>query len=248
MSASLEEVQRAFTRICFDREPSDADFAVLHDDRERWMLYRGMVRRRLLGMLRQGLPKTAALLGPRFDDASVAYLAEHAPKTRFIREIVHELVEHALPRWREDPSLPAHLTDLVRYEDTKWRVGAREWPATPALSEELDFEGRAVMNPTALDVGLDHRVDKDAMAPARLRETHRAIVYRKPGSGRIHTYVLNRIGAELYDAWRAEPSFAAGARAVLTANAREPDARFIDGMAQILAEMVEHSIVLGSAG
>lgn len=244
---SLAEVQRAFTRICFDREPSPDDLALLHDRDEQWMLYRGMVRHRLFSMMRMGLPRSSALLGKaRFDEAVADYLASHAPTTRFIRGVVHELVEHALPGWEADEAVPAHLPDLVRYEDTKWRVGSLEWPVTEPVADELDFEGRPVLNPTVRHLDVVYRVDKDAEAPAQLDEPHRALVYRKPDSSRIYTYVLNRVGAQLFDAWCESDSFADGARRVLAANERQPDAKFIDGMAGVLADMVEQTIFLGS--
>lgn len=248
---SLPEVQRAFTRICFDREPSDDDLALLHDDERRWIMYRNMVRSRLFSMMRQGLPKTAALLGEQtFDDTVAGYLAEHAPRTRFIREVVHELVAYAVPRWKQRDDLPPHLLDLVRLESTKWAVGSLEWPSTPAVSDELDFEGRPVLNPTVRDLPLGYRVDKDPRSPAELDAPHRALVYRKPSSTRLFTYVLNPMGAQLFDAWRRAAldggSFAGGTREVLAANDRAPDARFIDGMATVLADLVEQSVFLGS--
>ncbi len=244
---SLAEVQRAFTRICFDHEPQAADLALLHDDASRWLMYRRMVRSRLFKMMRNGLPKTAALLGPtRFDAAISDYLAEHAPQTRFIREVVNELVDHALPGWAQDEALP-HLADLARYEALKWRVGALEWPTTAPVADELDFEGRPVLNPTVRDLTVRFRVDKDWRSPSRLDGAHRVLVHQKPGSNRVYTYVLNPMGGQLFDAWRESESFAEGARHVLAANERAPDARFIDGMAGVLADMVEQSIFLGSA-
>ena len=251
MSTRLAEVQRAFTRICFEREPSEQDLALLEDDPSRWVMYRNMVRSRLFKMMRTGLPKTAEALGKdAFDEAVAIYLADHAPQTRFIREIVHELVAHALPGWKKRQDLPAHLLDLVRLENTKWAVGSLEWPRTPRTVEELDFEGRPVLNPTVRDLPISFRVDKDHREPVALEAPHRAVIYRKPDSTRLFTYVLNPMGAQLFDAWRRAAldggSFAAGTREVLAANERQPDARFIDGMATVLADLVEQSVFLGS--
>lgn len=244
--SSLAEVQRAFTRVCFDEEPRPEDLAVLHGDAERWRMYRSMVRQRLFEMARSGLPGTAELLGADAFDAAVGgYLAAGGPRSRFIRDVVHELVEHALPGWVAAPSLPAHLAELVRYEEAKWRVGhvAIELPA----ADELDFEKPPVWNPALEIVPLRHRVDKDPIHPAALDQPCSALVYRKPDGPRIFTYVVNDIGGRLVSAWRAGGSCADGARRVLAELGREPDARFIDGMAGVLAELVEQQIVLGSA-
>lgn len=245
MSPSLVDIERAFTRMCFDVEPRDADLDALHGDRDRWLLYRSMVRHRLYQMIRSGLPRTAKLLGPaRFDDAIARYLAEAGPTSRFIRDVVHELLAHAIPRWETDASLPPHLIDLARYEETKWRVASLEEGARAIV--ELDFERPAVINATARTVTVRFRVDKPKEVPVALDEPHLAIVYRRPGSARISTYVLNDIGARLYRAWSEDQSCADGARHVLAELDRAPDARFIDGMAGVLAELVQEKIILGS--
>lgn len=243
---SLHDVQRAFARVCFELEPRDEDLALLHADRERWLMYRRMVRHRLFAMVRSGLPKTAELLGrERFEAAVSDYLADVGPRTRYIREVVHEFVAHALPRWAMAQDVPAHTCDLVRYEDTKWRVASLEWEERPC--RELDFEAPAVINPTARTLTVRHRVDKDTTAPARLDEDHLVVAYRAPGSAKIRTYVLNAIGAKLFMAWSKEDqSCADGAREVLTELGRAADERFIDGMAGVLADLVEHRVVLGS--
>jgi hypothetical protein len=242
---SLADVQRAFTRVCFAPEPPEEDLALLHADRQRWLMYRHMVRSRLFSMMRMGLPQTAKLLGDaRFDAAASAYLAERAPRTRFIREVVHELVEHALPGWEADEALPAHTSDLVRYEDTKWGVASLEWEDRP--HGELDFEAPAVINPTVRTLSVRYRVDRDAQAPPRLDEPHVLVVHRAPGSTKIRTYVLNAIGGRLFAAWSKDQSCADGVREVLSELGRAPDARFIDRMADVLADLVEQRVVLGS--
>jgi hypothetical protein len=244
----LAEIQRAFTRVCFDRTPREDDLALLHADRERWLMYRRMVRERLYGMMRAGLPKTTALLGPdAFDDAASRYLAEEGPRSRYIRDVVPALASHALPRWEADAELPAHLCDLARYEVAKWRAASLEWEVEDA--RELDFEAVPVFNPSVCVVTLRHRVDKLSEShaiPAVLAEPHHALVYRKPASPRVFTYVLNDMGGRLVAAWRGGGSCADGARAVLAELGREPDARFIDGMAGILADLIAQKILLGS--
>ncbi len=243
--SGLLEVQRALTRVCFDREPRAEDLAALHGEAERWLMYRGMVRRRLLDMARSGLPQTAMLLGAdAFEAAVSAYLAEHGPRTRFIREIVHELVEHALPCWSAAPALPAHLPDLVRYEEAKWRVASM--PVELPDARELDFEAPPIWNPALAIIPLRYRVDKDPRQPVEVPQPHTALVYRRPGNPRIFTYVVNDIGGRLVAAWRTGASCADGVRAVLGELGREPDAEFIDGMAGVLADLVEQQVVLGS--
>ena len=250
MSASVADLEHAFSRVCLDREPSSEHLDLLHGEPDRWTMYRHMVRHRLISMIRSGLPLSSALLGEaRFEDDVAAYLEERGPKSRYIREVVHELVEHAYPGWQADADLPPHLLDLVRYEAMKWRVGSLE-ERIPEGMTELDFERTPVFNATARTLYVEHRVDKDAESPPRLDAPHLSVVYRRPGSARVCTYVLNPVGAMLYCAWRdgAEQgaNCADGVRGVLASLNREADARFIDGMAGVLADLVEQQVVLGS--
>ncbi|MFK7985017.1 MAG: putative DNA-binding domain-containing protein [Sandaracinaceae bacterium] len=249
---TIAELERAFTRVCLEREPPKADLDTLHDDPERWKLYRHMVRFRLREMIRSGLPKTAAVLGePMFEDAVAGYLADHGPRSRFIREVVHELLAHTLPAWEVDPTLPSHLPDLARFEALKWRVASLPGEPTDGTHPEFDFERPPVWNRTVRTLDLHHRVDKSSESPEVLEEPHLALIYRKPGNPRISTYVLNPIGALLFVAWREASeegtSCADGVRRVLADLGREPDARFIDGMAGVLADLVEQDLILGSA-
>lgn len=249
MTTPLAEVQRAFTRICFSLEPPEDDLALLNPPRERWLMYRQMVRSRLFGMCRNGLPRTVEVLGkPAFDGAVTRYLAEHGPRSRYIREVVHELVEHAVPTWEADPSLPSHLCDLARYEATKWRVSSVEWTETEPTAEELDFEGVPVLNPTVEWTEVHHAVHlKDEPRDRPLEAPRRVLVHRKPDDAKIYTLGLTPEGAALYDAWR-EPdrSFADAVKAHLAAVGREPDAAFVDRMATVLTELVQRQIILGS--
>lgn len=242
---SLPDVQRAIARICLDATPNKEDLALLHDPQERWLVYRKMVRSRLFAMARSGLPRTAEVLGKKRFDRSVArYLAERGPASRFIRDIVHELSEHALPGWESDESLPPHLGDLVRYEATKWRVATVPWESTPETSDELDFSGIPVFNPTVHTTTVRYRVDKQNEP---LEQPHLVVVYRKAGDAKIYWYVLDPEGTALFSAWREpERSLADSVKAVLAASRREPSAGFVDGMAGVLADLVEQTIILGS--
>ncbi|MBX3273500.1 MAG: putative DNA-binding domain-containing protein [Sandaracinaceae bacterium] len=246
---SLVEVQRAFSRICLDATPAEADLALLHGPRERWLLYRRMVRSRLFGMVRSGLPRTVATVGEaRLDAAMRAYLAERGVTSRYIRDCVQELAAHALPTWSADPALPPHLADLVRYEATKWQVGSLEWVEPAPVVEPFDFEGVPVHNPTVRAVEVRFRVDRDdARRDEPVAEPHRVLLYRRPRDARVFGYALDARASALYDAWCVpERTFADGARAVLAARGAAPEPTFVDALAGLLADLVERAIIVGS--
>jgi hypothetical protein len=240
---SLEEVQRAFARVCFDAEPRDEDFARLHAPRERWLMYRQMVRSRLFDMAQKGLPRTVeAITRPKFNAAVASLLAERGVRSRYLREIVHELVAHAVPSWQADPSLPAYTVDLARFEDARWRVASALFPETAC--EPFDFERVPVFNPTLEAVEVVHRVDKTPIAA--LAEPHDILVYRKPDATSTWTYAVHGDGALLVRAWRSGLSCADGARKVLADTGRAADPAFVDTLATVLSELVEQKMILGS--
>jgi hypothetical protein len=240
---SLAEVQGAFARVCFDTEPREEDLALLYAPRERWLMYRHMVRARLFQMIKNGLPKSAEVVGPaRFDAAIGRYLAEHGPRTRFIREIVGELVRFALPIWERDPEVPGHAVDLVRFEDAKWRAASA--PIPELALDAFDFERVPEWNPTLEVLEVSHRVDKNPIDPPRLPLPCTLLVFRKPETTNTWAYGVSGTGAALVRAWRSGVSCADGARQVL--EGRTPDAKFIDELATVLAELVEQKMILGS--
>ena len=245
----LADVQRAFARICLDAEPRQEDLDQLYSADDRWLLYRRMVRSRLFQMVRNGLPLTEELLGREALDAAVTrYLGDGGPKTRYIREVVQELADHALPGWASDDSLPAHLPHLVRYEALKWEVSSVLWPETKETSDEFDFEGVPVHNPSVRSTTVSYRVDrKDELKNRPLPVPRKLLAYRRPEDSRIFTYLLPVAGLELYEAWQVpDRSFADGVRAVLSARDGDPEPGFVDMMAGLLAQLVEREIILGS--
>jgi len=243
--SSLAELQRAFTRMCFDAEPAAEDLGLLHAEPERWLLYRSMVRSRLLEMARTGLPRSAEAIGARFEHDFSRYLAASPPLSRYIREIVHEFVSATLPEWEADEALASHVPDLVRFESTKWLVAALPYPDLSA--REIDFGAPAVINPTLRVVVVHHRVDRAATPPPRLEAPEHLLVYRKKDDPRIFTWGLNETGGRLFEAWASGVSLTEGTRRVLSELGREPDVHFVDSMAGVLADLVEQSVVLGAA-
>ncbi|MBC7174007.1 MAG: hypothetical protein H5U40_16315, partial [Polyangiaceae bacterium] len=64
----MHERGRAITRVCFDASPSEQDLALL-GSRERWLLYRSMVRGRLVKVVHSALPRSRAAHGEAAFDA-----------------------------------------------------------------------------------------------------------------------------------------------------------------------------------
>ncbi|HEY2733872.1 MAG TPA: hypothetical protein VGI70_07800, partial [Polyangiales bacterium] len=112
----LIDVERAVLSICFRAEPPEQLLAAL-GDRSTWLMYREMVRERLLREIRVALPRSCRMLGERaLVEAFDAHLDRDPPRTRFFRAIVSSFVDSALPLWAADERIAPHCLDMVRYE------------------------------------------------------------------------------------------------------------------------------------
>jgi hypothetical protein len=245
MDTGLLARQRAAARVCFEREPRTGDLDVL-GPHERWLLYRTMVRDRLRSMVTVGLPRTLdEIPRDRFAAAFDAWLHEAPPRTRYIREVLPAFVQHAEPRWADDPSLPPWTTDLMRFEAARWECWYAEGPSMPAA--DFHFDRIPALNPalrllrTAYPV--HQRRDADAPYPP---QPVNLCVHRTPDH-RVDVWVLNDLAAALVQAWQRED-------ATVTDTVRDAadhqgiplDARLVDTLSETLAKFLRRGILLGS--
>ncbi|MCA9530580.1 MAG: putative DNA-binding domain-containing protein [Myxococcales bacterium] len=152
---SLAEHQRTALRVCFDAEPSEADLAII-GSAERWLVYRGMVRRRLQRVAKAALPRTEGALGePRFDALLDAWFGAGGPRTPFFRAVPEE--QAAFLRSHLGASDPPWADDLLRYETAQWRARyALGEPSRPVV--EFAFDRAPAVNPTLELLRLGHPV------------------------------------------------------------------------------------------
>lgn len=239
----LAENQAAFTNVCFAREPSDADLDTLGALRDRWLLYRGMVRLRLERMVESGIPKSVEAMGKaRFDDAFVRWLDEVRPGSRYIREIVSEFVAFALPRIESDPPW---LTDLMRYEIARWEVGFVD-VALPSDAGEFSFEKIAIVNPTVRLLPVAFRVDQKPEEGSYRAEAKTICVFRKPDD-RVAAWSLGDRGAAWLAAlMRSDRPVTDTIKDVAKERGEPIDAKYVESLGGTLAKFLENSILLGA--
>jgi hypothetical protein len=240
--------QRRFFGVLLSAEPSEDDLAKLGGQPERWLLYRDMIRKRMRNMIKSGLPRTVEALGAdRYLTSYDAWLAEAAPRARYIREIIQEFAEFAIPRWAADDSGPKWLPELARFESTWWHVGYENvvWPSSVG---EFAFEKRAVMNPTLRLMRFGHRVHEklsegETEYPAK---NCAVVVYRRPDNDRIFSWVPNALSADLIEGWlKGDEIVADVVKRVCEARDVTIDQKFIESLGTMLADFIERSIVLG---
>ena len=253
MTDDVAALQRAMTRVCFDRAPSPEDVAALGG--EPILLYRELVRSRIRDLVSIALPRTERTLGKKTISALVdGLLAEAPPRSRYFREVIPAFVAHALPRLRAPGAEPAHAADVLALESTRWELGWRDGAvAGPVVPFEL--ERVPVVHPTLRLLALEHavhradtRVGEAAGDEAPERGTFWVCVHRRPDH-LVETRTLDATSARLVRAWsRVDRTAIDGVREVLREERREADPAFVERMGTLLSGLLERGALLGSRG
>lgn len=238
----LADTAKAIQRVCFDSEPSEADLALL-GSHERWLVYRSLVRTRLVGVIKAALPRTTAAIGQdalgRIIDE---WLSAGGPKTRYFRNVPNELTDFALPIWHD--TAEPWIRDLARYEITSWTV--RHAPPDPTPDAELRFEHRPVVGTAVAILRLDHPVH-EAPTPDRGYERNPVTlcIFRN-AKHRAVPRILNPLAADLLEAWqRAEETVAESVQRVAAAHGTQIGPAFIDKLSTLVADFITQGILLG---
>ena len=236
------ERAEAMHRICFDMEPSESDLGLL-GSRDRWLVYRDLVRSRLTHIVAAALPRTKNAIGEHaFGRAVDEWLSTGGPKTRYLRHVPAELATFAIPVWRGTEA--PWVADLASYELAAWNV--RHAPRDPSSVAEFAFDRKPVIT-TAIEVlRLTHPVH-DAPTPALGYERGPVwlCVYRDATHQPITTK-LNAIAADLLDAWqRADRTVAQSVEQVAAAHETGIGPAFVVKLATLIADFIDRRIILG---
>jgi hypothetical protein len=117
---------------------------------ERMLVYRSLVHNRLVGAIREFIPRAAARRGrPELREDFAAFMEACAPKSPYLRDVPGEFVTWVQPRWASDAAVPPYLHDLARHELLELEVrndprgGEGPTGADLALDRPLAFDGSA---------------------------------------------------------------------------------------------------------
>lgn len=233
----------AIRRVCFDAQPSASDLTAL-GDASRWLVYRELVRSRLVRVIEAALPRTQAAVGTdRLTAAIDDWLTTGGPKTRYFRRIPDELAEFAIPIWRQtcDP----WVADLARYEISSWF--ARHAPPDPKDVEELTFDKRPVVGTGVRVLRLDYPVHRSPTPPDGYRSEATILCVHRNAEHRAVPRVLNPIAADLLEAWqRGEGSLTDSVQCVAKAHDMEIGPAFVDKLSTLLSDFLTNGVLLGA--
>lgn len=239
---ALIDTQRAILELCFRSQPPEAALSAL-GERRQWLLYREMVRERLLREIKFALPRTAALCTPAVLEETFVWQLEHAPpRTRYFREVVRAFVEGALSRWAADTSLHPACRDMARYELALWDVSDAD--ARPRVApQEFAFDRVPVVSGALALLEVEHAVHLPDCPPG----THYLCVHRQHDAERPRAFCLTRPTYRLLEALCAgERTVSDSVRQLAAAAGVRIDAAYLDGLCATLAQLLEVGIVLGS--
>jgi hypothetical protein len=238
----LVDQARAIQRVCFGSEPSEADLKLL-GSRERWLVYRDLVRNRLNNVIGVALARTKSAIGEdAFGRAVDEWFSTGSPKTRYLRYVPSELAEFAIPIWqrREAP----WVADLAGYEITAWEV--RHAPPDPTPSHEFAFDRRPVLATGVKVLRLAYPVQNKPIPPGGYEPRPTLLCLYRDKNHRTIPRKLNPLAADLLEAWRAaDQTVADSVQQVAAAHNAPIGPDFIEKLSTLIADFIERGIILG---
>lgn len=240
---SLADVQRAVTRVCFSSTPSPEDLALV-GSRERWMLYRSMVRDRLEKMVGSGLPRTKAALGDEAFLALVrAWFDADPPSSRYIREVVPAFLAHSSAAIAKS-GVP-FARDLATYECAVWEVGydERELPS----AAEFGFDVVPLVNPTLRLFDVAYNVNERPKEGATYLEKPLHLCVFRKRDDKAGSWTLNDMANDMMKRFvRGEETVTETVKAVASARGVTITQKFVSDLAGLLAGLIEQGAILGA--
>jgi len=240
----LAERAEAMQRVCFGSEPSEADLELL-GSRERWLVYRELVRNRLSHVIGVALARTKSAVGKDVFQKTVdQWYATGGPTTRYLRYIPSELAEFAVPIWQRTEA--PWVADLAGYEISAWEV--RHGPRDPTPSHEFAFDHKPVVATAVKVLRLAYPV-QEKPTPERGYEPDPTILclYRDKNHKAVPRK-LNPMAADLLDAWRAaDQTVAESVQSVASAHGTEIGPDFVEKLSTLIADFIERDILLGGS-
>ncbi|MGD8608754.1 MAG: putative DNA-binding domain-containing protein [Myxococcales bacterium] len=232
---TLAERAQAIQRVCFDRSPSEVDLELL-GSRERWLVYRDLVRGRLTHVVGVALRRTKQAVGDgAFERLIDEWLSRGGPNTRYLRHVPSELAAFALSSWHWTG--PAWAPDLARYEIAAWEV--RQAPPEPQSHEAFGFDRKPVVRRAMRLLRLDHPVHQSPMPAAGYPPAPTLLcVYRNTKHESV-TRKLNALAADLLESWqRAEETVAQSVERIAAEHETPVSPIFIEKLSSLVAEFV----------
>lgn len=239
----LADQVKAMHRVCFGLEPSEADLAIL-GSRERWLIYRDLVRNRLVGLAGTALARTKHAIGEEaFSRAVDEWLSQGGPQTRYFRHVPTELAEFAIPIWQstEEP----WVADLARYEITAWDV--RHAASDPTGATEFAFDRKPVLAAGLKVLRLAYPVHRKPTPDSGYKPDPTILCLYRDRRHKVTPRKLNPMAADLLEAWQcADETVTESVQRVAAVYRTEISPAFVEKLSAMIADFIERGIILGA--
>ncbi len=232
---NLAEYQAAATRVAFDESPSEEDLTFL-GDRDRWLVYRGLVRSRFFSVVKSAFPRLAGFID--LDPLVVAWLAKAPPTARLFRLLPEQFFSsvdwNAFPVWQRELAILEISGWMTRYDNAPF----------PEVTD-FAFERIPAVNPTAMILRFNHPVYhiERTEFPAR---PGNLCVYRGPNQ-KAMMWSLNDMSAALFMRFQVgDADVTTCVKEVCEARGAAIDEAFLEKLGEVIAGALERGILLGS--
>lgn len=248
---SLADDQHAFARMCLDPAPDARDCEQLRAPTARLMVYRNMVRGRLVELIGDAMPRTRDAVMPADLNAMMgAFLATRPHFTRYIREVTPRFVAWLGANREVIPaSVAPWWLDLARYESAVLAMNIANDPTGDGV---VDFD---MALPVALTTAqrllrVGWTVHETEIRPVDAKNGLALLVYRDPQKLSIETFVLSPIAGDIYEAWGENPTRSAteNVQGVLARHHASAGQVFIESFAELVGDFLDRGVILGSRG
>lgn len=231
----LLERTQAMHRVCFDSSPSETDLELL-GSRERWLVYRDLVRGRLSHVVGVALRRTREALGDEtFDRIIDDWLSSGGPQTRYLRQVPSELAAFALAS--RHAAEPAWVTDMVRYEIAVWEV--RHAPPESESHDALAFDRKPIVRRAMRVLRLSHPVHESPMPATGYPVAPNTLCVYRNAKHEPVTRKLNALAADLLESWQQGDETVAQSVERIAAEHQTPiTPAFIEKLSGLVAEFI----------
>jgi hypothetical protein len=226
-------------------DPRDeAALAELEDS--AFLVYRKIIRRSLASAIAVELPRTAALLGSRFDEEVDAFLSEGLSASHYLRDVAFELVERAARTWPGDASVPAFALDLARHELSAFKVASMPRRARSVrVDASLDLDAPCVFDEAATLERYLYPIHELAEGQTELAPSPTALLVYRDREHEPRYLKLSPVAATLVERALRGEVIGEAIRGAAAAHGAVLDAALLEGTAKLLADLAERGVLLG---
>jgi uncharacterized protein len=253
-TGGLHAYQVALRDALFATDPSDADFAALGANPERWKVYRRMVRSRFVENVEHGFERLRAIVGEEpFREIIACFLAESPPRSHYLRDVPGEFLhffEHHRERLMRAYALPAYALDLARYEWAELETAYSHEEASALEVGSLVMDRTPVLTPAhrLVDVAYPvHRMGTSAYDASMQPAPFSLCLYRDPKTHEVAVLELTPVTAAMLCAMESRTStLTEVVRNAAATVGVTVDVAFVDALSTLLADLTERGVLLGS--